>query len=236
MKKQQTRREFLKCSGTIFLLVGSGCAVPVNSPPTDPTAPIQSQSGLPTSDGYLIVDTRKCQGCASCMLACSLVHEGVESLSHSRIQIIQNSFASYPDDVAVEQCRQCVDPACVEACPVDALTADARFGNARVVDFEKCIGCGECVDACPFSPSRSQLAVAEKYDGDDKAYKCDLCSLTPYHWDAAGGGPEGKLACVEVCPVGAIAFTREIPVQKGDEGYKVNLRGSGWAQLKYPTG
>ncbi len=236
MKKQQTRREFLKYSGTIVLLVGSGCAVPVNGPTADPKAPIQSLSGLPISDGYLIVDTRKCQGCASCMLACSLVHEGVESLSLSRIQIIQNSFAAFPDDVSVEQCRQCVDPACVEACPADALTADPRFGNARIVDFEKCIGCGECVEACPFSPSRSQLAAVEKYNGEDKAYKCDLCSLTPYHWDPAGGGPEGKQACVAVCPVGAIAFTREIPVQKGDEGYKVNLRGSGWVQLKYPTG
>ena len=117
MEKKHTRRDFLKYSGAIVLLVGSGCYIPVNRKSDDPKAPVKSRSGIPASDGYLLVDIKKCQGCASCMLACSLVHEGVESLSLSRIQIIQNSFEAFPDDVTVEQCRQCVDPACVEACP-----------------------------------------------------------------------------------------------------------------------
>ena len=30
---------------------------------------------IPASDGYFLVDVKKCQGFASCMLACSLVHE-----------------------------------------------------------------------------------------------------------------------------------------------------------------
>ena len=229
----------MKYSGTIVLFVSSGCYVPMNRKSADnktTAAPINGLSDIPPADGYLLVDIKKCQGCASCMLACSLVHEGVESQSLSRIQIIQNSFEAFPHDIAIAQCRQCVEPACVEACPEDALAADPEFGNVRIVDFEKCIGCGECVQACPFSPSRSQLAAMEKYDGDDKALKCDLCSVTPYHWDAAGGGPDGKQACVAVCPVGAIKFTREIPIQDGDAGYNVNLRGRGWRQLNYPTG
>lgn len=134
----------MKYSGVIVLLVSNGCYIPVNRKSDDPKAPVKSRSGIPASDGYLLVDIKKCQGCASCMLACSLVHEGVESLSLSRIQIIQNSFEAFPDDVTVEQCRQCVDPACVEACPEDALTANARFGHVRMVDFEKCTGCGVC--------------------------------------------------------------------------------------------
>jgi protein NrfC len=83
------------------------------------------------------------------MLACSLVHEGVQSQSLSRIQIMQNAFEAYPRDVAVEQCRQCVEPACVEACPVDALEANPDSGNVRMVDRDECIGCGACVEACP---------------------------------------------------------------------------------------
>lgn len=236
MKREQTRRDFLKVSGTIVLLVGSGCYLPLYRKSAHSKTLARSSSGIPASDGYLLVDVAKCQGCASCMLACSLVHEGVESLSFSRIQIIQNAFEAFPDDIAIEQCRQCVEPACVAACPEDALTADARFGNVRMVDFKKCVGCGACADACPFTPSRSSLAPAETYNGDGKAYKCDLCSLTPYHWDAAGGGPDGKQACVEICPVGAIKFTREIPIQVGDTGYKVNLRGRSWRYLNYPTG
>jgi protein NrfC len=63
--------------------------------------------------------------------------------------------------------------------------------------------------------------------------KCDLCANATFHWDEAGGGPGGKQACVEVCPLGAIAFTQEIPVQVGDAGYQVNLRGDAWLSLGY---
>jgi protein NrfC len=186
-------------------------------------------AAIPASEGYLLVDTKKCQGCVSCMLACSLVHEGVQNLTLSRIQVIQNPFESFPDDVTVEQCRQCVDPACVKACPVDALKANAKYGNVRMVDRTKCIGCGDCAEACPYMPSMAVIC-------DEKSRKCDLCANTPYHWDDAGGGPNGKQACVEVCPVGAIKFTKKIPVQEGDNGYKVNLRTKNWWKLGYPRG
>ena len=193
-------------------------------------------NGIPPADGYLLVDVEKCQGCATCMLACSLVHEGVQSLSLSRIQVLQDSFAAFPGDLTVEQCRQCVDPACVTACPTGALQADARYGNVRMVDAEQCIACGACYSACPYAPSRAFLAADRAYRDQAKSRKCDLCAHAPYHWDKAGGGPGGKQACVALCPVGAIAFTTEIPVQDGDGGYRVNLRGESWVVLGYPAG
>jgi protein NrfC len=255
-----TRRDFIKVTGAIILVAGTGgCraftadegAAPTNTPvppntpmPTDTPAPTNTPEtgpalvpadGIPPADGYLLVDVEKCQGCVSCMLACSLIHEGVESLSLSRIQIVQNSFASFPDDLTIEQCRQCVDPACVKVCPTGALKADARYGNVRIVDKEECIGCGLCYEACPYTPSRAFLAADSAYDGQAKSRKCDLCANAPYHWDEAGGGPDGKQACVAVCPVGAITFTKEIPQQDGDGGYKVNLRDDVWASLGYPS-
>ena len=255
-----TRRDFIKVTGVIIFVAGTGgCKLfqedeiptPTNSPlptntpmPTNTPLPTKTPGtgqilvpadGIPAADGYLLVDIEKCQGCVSCMLACSLIHEGVESLSLSRIQIMQNSFASFPDDLTIEQCRQCVDPACVEICPVGALTADASHGNVRMVEKELCIGCGRCFDACPYTPSRAFLAADDEYDGELKSRKCDLCANAPYHWDAAGGGPDGKQACVSVCPLGAIAFTKEIPEQDGDGGYKVNLRDENWAALGFTT-
>jgi protein NrfC len=228
-----TRRHFLKVAGTIVLVMGTGG--PFSSAHAlTPLETALANTKFPPSDGYILVDTKKCQGCVTCMLACSLVHEGVESQSLSRIQIIQNSFKAFPDDLTMEQCRQCVAPACVEECPEDALTVNADFGNVRMVDADKCVGCGTCIEACPFTPSRPLLTADEKYEGDLKARKCDLCANTPHHWDDAGGGPDGKQACVEVCPVGAIQFTRTIPVQEGDIGYKVNLRGYNWELLGFP--
>lgn len=224
-----SRRKFLKCTGTIVFAFGSGCYV---------LSGCQSKTGdtkVGGSDGYLLVDVKKCQGCISCMLACSLIHEGLQNPSLSRIQILQNPFEKFPDDLTIEQCRQCVDPACVAACPEDALTVNAAFGNVRMVDKEKCTGCGSCVDACPYTPKRLIIIEDEKYNQDLKSQKCDLCANTPYHWDEKGGGPDGKQACVEVCPVGAITFTRQIPVQDGDKGYKVNLRDKNWRKLGYPN-
>ena len=36
---------------------------------------------IPESKGYLLVDSKKCTGCASCMFACSLAHEGKLNLN-----------------------------------------------------------------------------------------------------------------------------------------------------------
>lgn len=182
---------------------------------------------MPASEGYLLVDMKKCQGCMTCMLACSLVHEGKENLSLSRIQVIQDPFKGFPDDITLVQCRQCTDPACVKACPTQALHVDTKNGNIRRIDIEKCIGCKSCVKACPYIPSRVVWDFEEKH-----AHICDLCANTPY-WKEKGG-PNGKQACVEVCPVGAIKFTKEIPQQEGDKGYRVNLRGPGWKKLGFP--
>ncbi len=187
------------------------------------------------SQGYLIVDVEKCQGCISCMLACSLVHEGAHNPSLSRIQILQNPFEKFPHDLTIEQCRQCEAPACVDACPEDALTANTEFGNVRMVDKEKCTGCGSCFVACPYTPARLVVMEDDAFNQQLMSRKCDLCANAPHHWDEQGGGPDGKQACVEVCPVGAIAFTKALPVQEGDKGYKVNLRDENWIRLGYRT-
>ncbi|MCF8089081.1 MAG: 4Fe-4S dicluster domain-containing protein [Desulfotignum sp.] len=180
-----------------------------------------------------MVDVEKCQGCISCMLACSLVHEGAQSTSLSRIQIMQDSFGKFPDDLTIELCRQCEKPACVEACPEGALTANAGFGHVRMVDKEKCTGCGSCFTACPYTPARLTVMEDETFNRQLKSLKCDLCANAPHHWDEKGGGPDGKQACVEVCPVGAIAFTKTLPIQEGTSGYKVNLRDKNWKRLGY---
>ena len=231
-----SRRHFLKVAGTVTLDIGVGGYVGAKEALPKIVKLADGRAGLPVSGGYLLVDVKKCQGCMSCMLACSLVNEGVENPSLSRIQVIQNSFEKWPDDLTIEQCRQCVDPDCVNACPEDALIVDAQFGNVRrVVDSDKCVGCGACVEACQYTPGRVIMVPEVTYSGDLKARKCDLCADAPYHWDDLGGGPNGIQACVEVCPVSAIQFTAEVPRQEGDTGYKVNLRDSSWSALGYPS-
>lgn len=181
---------------------------------------------IQASGGYLLVDTKKCAGCETCMLTCSLVHEGRQNLSLSRIQITQDPFGKFPTDMVQQQCRQCPYPACVDACPTGAMHADPKTG-ARMVDAAKCIGCERCVNACPLTPSRVQWNHEDKH-----AQKCDLCKDTPF-WSQEGGA-DGKQACVEMCPMKAISFTKAIPTQS-DRGYNVNLRNEHYGKLGFPT-
>jgi protein NrfC len=208
-----SRRDFIKTSGMAIIGVYVlGCDV---HPPKQAL-------------GFLLVDMKKCQGCMSCMLACSLAHEGAINLSLSRIQVLQNPYEKWPNDLKLAQCRQCVEPVCVAVCPVGALKPDPNYDRIVTVEIEKCIGCMNCVKACPYPPSRAIWNFEEGH-----SQKCDLCSNTPF-WDEESG-LYGKKACVEICPINAIVFTTVIPKQEGDDGYNVNLRGEEWGNLGFPT-
>lgn len=169
------------------------------------------------SIAYLVVDPEKCAGCTSCMLACSMAHEKKASLSTSRIQIVQTPLAAFPSDLDIYQCRQCTEPLCVDNCPTGACHLDAANGNLRVIDQDKCIGCQTCLHLCPHPAHRTVWNAETK-----KATKCDLCSDAPYLGQP--GGPGGKQACVLACPMGALAVVTDVPSQRDDTGYRVNMR------------
>lgn len=211
-----SRRQFLKVAGGLVVGAAIGGAVPriINLG--------EGLVAIPASEGYLLVDTEKCAGCSSCMAVCSLAHEGKVSLSLSCIQVLRNPLGAFPNDIKQQQCRQCAFPACVEACPTGALHADEATGGVRLLAQDKCIGCMQCIEACPHQTSRIGWNQEKT-----QPLKCDLCKEAKY-WD----GPEP--ACVTVCPMKAIKYTTEIPVQIGDEGYKVNLKTDKWGQ-KYWT-
>lgn len=179
---------------------------------------------LPEARGYIFYDPKKCSGCKSCMLACSLVHEGKHNLSLSRIQILDKPFGQFPTDIKIAPCLQCKHPLCVEVCPVDALHVDKEHLNVRRIDEQKCIGCKRCINACPFIPSRI-IWNSEK----QKSRKCDLCKDTPF-WNE-----KEKLACIEICPTGTLMFSSKPPSPPGYKGYIVNLRGEGWKLLGLPV-
>lgn len=218
----KSRRDFLKAgsAGVIGLGAGSmlGGGLWVD----------RQIHAIPASEGYLLVDTKKCQGCATCMLACSLAHEGKTNMSLARIQIQQDPFDRFPYDVKMDQCRQCTYPACVVACPTQALHPDEENG-VRLVSPEKCIGCQRCLMACPYETTSTTWNHVDKH-----MQKCDLCMNTPY-WEEEGG-PGGKQACISVCPTEAISFSFDIPTQAGNSGYKINLRRQDdWSKLGWTT-
>ena len=88
-----------------------------------------------------------------------------------------------------EMCHHCAKAPCIEACPVGAITK--KSNGIVIIDEYLCIGCGDCITACPFS-------VIGLDPEKNVASKCTLCvqrverNLAP--------------ACVNACQSGAIYF------------------------------
>jgi len=221
-KKKYSRRDFLVTGGTVVAVDAFIAATPATA--VAAASPSPAAVKYPASKGYLVYDSKKCIGCTTCMLSCSLTHYGVQSLSLANIQIMQDSFGKFPTDLEMAPCRQCVTPPCVINCPVGAAFIDEKNGNVRRIDAKKCIGCKTCIKMCPQQPHRTVWNQAAK-----KSSKCDLCLETPY-WNEKGG-PLGKQACVEACPMKAIKFVTETPNQEETDGYNVNLRNDHWLKL-----
>ena len=213
--KKYSRRDFVVGGGAAF----AGGALTSYAPAATAAATAAKAAKKPAyakSTGYLVYDSRRCAGCQSCMLACSLVHDGAASTSLSRIQVSRAILTRYPYDIQISVCRQCPEPLCVENCPTGACHIDAANGNVRMITAAKCIGCGACLGACPHSPHRTVWMPSA-----NKATKCDLCANAPYF--SKKGGPAGNLACVVTCPMKALKLVAELPSQTDIGGYDINL-------------
>jgi len=149
----------------------------------------------------IVADPRRCLACRACELACAIAHSGTDDL----VEAILNQdakpriYVESAEGLAVPlQCRHCEDAPCVRVCPSGALWRSAP-GTAVLVSEEKCIGCGFCVQVCPFGVIRVARRVAAGLLGDGQTViKCDLCAKRL----AEGLEP----ACVASCPVGALSF------------------------------
>ncbi len=124
---------------------------------------------------------KDCMGCHACEVACKQEH-GL-GVGPRLVRVIENTPDFYP-----VYCH-CAHAPCGEACPVDAISRNER--GVVLIDKALCIGCKECLEACPFG--------AMQYDGEEEvAMKCDLC----LHKINADEAP----ACGSVCPTGCIAW------------------------------
>jgi Fe-S-cluster-containing dehydrogenase component len=133
----------------------------------------------------------KCTGCKSCELACAFANEKELNPSKSRIAAIAFLEGRYPLPYNfVSTCRQCADAPCLAICPVGAI--DRALDRTKIVTVHRdsCIGCGKCIDACPFGAMLFSREIK-------KAFKCELC--------------DGNPACASICPSGAISFQEVRP-------------------------
>lgn len=200
MKKEFTRRDFLKITGALSsaLLIKP-----------DTASAYKEFSGWPDAYGCL-TDFSECVGCRSCEKACNEANslpqpaipfdEGSvfneKRRPDARAFTVVNRFTDPRDPSKFiyrkVQCNHCNEPACASACPIHAYEKTPE--GAVLYDPAKCFGCRYCMIACPF------YVPAYDYESalEPKIVKCIMC----YPRIKAGRLP----ACVEACPAGAITF------------------------------
>jgi molybdopterin-containing oxidoreductase family iron-sulfur binding subunit len=97
----------------------------------------------------MVIDLKKCVNCYACTIACKQENFLPPGIFWNRLLIgEEGSFPNARKITYPVLCNHCGTPVCVDVCPVEA-TYQGEDGIVEV-DPDKCIGCQNCVLACPF--------------------------------------------------------------------------------------
>lgn len=166
--------------------------------------------GIADATDILLIDESLCIHCDNCMSACSGTHNGISRLNIRAGTTVGNIRIP-------TSCRHCEHPHCTADCPTNAIR---RSENGEVLIDDSCVGCGNCMQNCPYGVITMQVEqnrdsgemgffarLAPKFARAESkpfsiteeiekkvAVKCDMCRELP-------SGP----ACVAACPTGAAA-------------------------------
>ncbi len=196
---------------TFFKVAGASVAASL------PLKTVRAEEPKPATSEPIgcLVDTTKCVGCRKCEEACNRTNrlpmpdKPFDDLwvlrerrrpDATRFTVV-NSYPGKPSPVQTDrektnikvQCMHCLDPACVSACIVGALTK-SEIGPV-VYDADKCIGCRYCMVACPFE------IPAYEY-GNPTVPRVMKCTYCVDEGKNSGASP----ACAAACPMEAIVF------------------------------
>jgi tetrathionate reductase subunit B len=108
---------------------------------------------MPTKNHYaFVIDVARCIDCRACLVACSV--ENNVPMDHTRIwvhdQQVQGDWPALSRVFVPYNCMHCDHPPCTEVC-VSGATYKDEVSGLVLVDQEACIGCGYCVQACPYA-------------------------------------------------------------------------------------
>lgn len=135
---------------------------------------------------FFVIDQSRCIGCEACVHACEEcgTHRGT-SLIH-----LEQIDPGVTTQTAPMVCMHCEDPTCAKVCPADAIKQN-EVGVVQSALKPRCIGCSNCVLACPFG-------VPRYFPEPDQMMKCDMC----FDRTSQGLAP----MCASVCPSEALWY------------------------------
>ena len=186
---EESRRSVMKKMG-----VGAG-ALGVGAFGATQDAPGGSGGGTASADRDdnprqwgMTIDLEVCDGCLSCMTACSEENNLDSGVNWMYVLAWEDSNTDSPvpdedwfggDDVRdfnylVRPCQHCSDAPCEKVCPTTARHTRRKDGLV-LTDYDICIGCRYCQVACPYGvnyfqweePTVSESAIADAADHGD---------------------------------------------------------------------
>ena len=162
----------------------------------------------------MFIDPSRCIGCRACEAACR------ECDPHKGESMIMVDFVDRGASVATQPtvCMHCEDPVapCAQVCPALAILITTD-GVVQQADPSRCIGCLNCVYACPFG--------VPKFDIEARLMKkCNLC----YDRTAEGLQPW----CAQACPTQAIWYGTFEEFVNEREGKAVNVTSFGTQSVR----
>jgi len=153
-------------------------------------------------------DASSCSGCKACQVACKDKNNLPNGVLWRRVYEVsggswQRQGEAWKTDVFAYNlsiaCNHCVHPKCAGVCPTDAYVV--REDGIVYIDESKCMGCGYCSWACPYSAPRYNPEAGHMT-------KCNFC----FDNIDAGLPP----ACVAACPMRVLDFA-EVTSNKFEE-------------------
>lgn len=141
--------------------------------------------------GWLL-DPKRCIECRACETACkqwNQVPAGV-GVRYRTVRVIETgNMAGVPVISLSISCNHCETPTCIRVCPAKAITR--RADGIVIVDEQRCLGCRECEQFCPYGAPQFNTQLK-------RMQKCSMCF---------GRVDEGlQPACATLCPTGALQW------------------------------
>jgi len=141
------------------------------------------------------LDKNRCIHCKACEVHCKVKNNNPVGIKYA---VHTSSGPELKDGkialkASFRSCYHCDDPACVEACPTEAMVRRESDGLVYVIK-ELCIGCESCIAACPWN-------IPVLFEDTNIVGKCDYCM------DRLDAGLEP--ACVTACTTHALCLERK---------------------------
>lgn len=114
----------------------------------------------------MVIDLRKCVGCHACTIACIAENKLPPGVVYR--QVTEKEIGEYPNVTMrfmPRPCLQCDEPPCTDVCPV--MATYKRADGIVVVDYDRCIGCRYCINACPYNSRYFDFGYSQYQNSPD---------------------------------------------------------------------